>query len=113
MKYLLFILLSVNTFASYVEHLKYPRGASYLNFLTKNNLPKSLYYDLDAEDQLITEEIRSGVNYQVLKDSNGTLEQVLIPLSDELQIHIYKDNNSSYTFEAIPIVYTRKKEILV
>ncbi len=113
MKYLFFLLLSVSTFASYVEHLKYPRGASYLNFLTKNNLPKSLYYDLDAEDQLITEEIRSGVNYQVLKDSNGTLEQVLIPLSDELQIHIYKDNNSSYTFEAIPIVYTRKKEILV
>ncbi len=97
-------------FAAKVEYKEWENGVAYLNFLSKNNLPsRPLYYNLDREDRTLTEEIRKGVEYQVLRDENETIEQVLIPISDELQLHIYQDNNNSYKFEAIPIIYETKR----
>lgn len=96
--------------AAQVEYLKWANGMAYLSFLSKNNLPsRPLYYNLDREDKTLTEEIRTGIDYQVLRDENRTIEQILIPISDELQLHIYQDQNDSYTFEAIPIIYKTKR----
>ena len=107
---LLLILFPLVLSAAQVEFLRWANGLTYLSFLSKNELPsKALYWNLDHEDQILTEEIYSGVGYQILRDENATIEQVLIPVSDELQLHIYKDQNSSYTFEAIPIVYNTKR----
>lgn len=110
MRFFLLFLLTTSLFSSQVERFRWPSGETYLIFLEKQNLPaKNLYYDLDKDDQILTEEMRSGVNCQILKDDNGTIEQVLLPLSDELQIHIFKHENE-YKFEAIPIVSTTKTE---
>ncbi len=108
--FILFLLLCTTVFASSVQDFRWKNGETYLVFLEKNSLPlKELYYNLDKDDQKLTEEIRSGVNCQILKDNNGTIEQILIPMNDELQIHIYKDDNS-YKFEAIPIISETKTE---
>ncbi len=108
--FILFLLLCSAVFASSVQDFRWKSGETYLVFLEKNKLPlKELYYNLDKDDQKLTEEIRSGVNCQILKDANNTIEQVLIPMNDELQIHIYK-NNASYKFEAIPIISETKTE---
>ncbi len=108
--FILFLLLCSAVFASSVQDFRWKSGETYLVFLEKNKLPlKELYYNLDKDDQKLTEEIRSGVNCQILKDTNNTIEQVLIPMNDELQIHIYKDNGS-YKFEAIPIISETKTE---
>ncbi len=108
--FILFLLLCSAVFASSVQDFRWKSGETYLVFLEKNKLPlKELYYNLDKDDQKLTEEIRSGVNCQILKDANNTIEQVLIPMNDELQIHIYKDNGS-YKFEAIPIISETKTE---
>lgn len=106
----LLFLLTTTLFSSEVERFRWLSGETYLMFLEKQNLPmKRLYYDLDKDDQILTDEMRTGVHCQILKDNKGVIEQVLLPLNDELQIHIYKDKDE-YHFEAIPIVSNTKTE---
>ena len=107
-----FLLLSIPLIlaASQVKYLRWEDGESYLMFLHKLGLSdKPLYYNLDKDDKQITEEIRTGVNYQILEDNNGTIEQVLIPVNDELQIHLTK-NKDDLGFEVIPIISETQKE---
>ncbi|HIP20169.1 MAG TPA: M23 family metallopeptidase [Sulfurimonas sp.] len=105
-----FLLLITNLFSSEVERYRWLNGETFLVFLEKNSLPiRPLYYNLDKDDQRLTEEMRSGMHYQILRDANKSIEQVLLPLNDELQIHIYKED-ASYKFEAIPIISTTKIE---
>ncbi|WP_297441897.1 peptidoglycan DD-metalloendopeptidase family protein [Sulfurimonas sp.] len=109
-RFFILFLFSIATFASSVDRHRWENGETYLIFLEQNDLPgKELYYNLDKDDQRLTEEMRSGIHYQILRDEHNQIEQVLLPLNDELQIHIYKDKNS-YKFEAIPIISTTKTE---
>ena len=109
-RFFILFLLSTAIFASEVDRFRWINGETYLVFLENNNLPvKTLYYNLDIDDQRLTEEMRAGVNCQILKDTSGKIEQALLPLNDELQIHIYKVGDS-YNFEAIPIISTTKTE---
>lgn len=98
--------------AAKVEYLRWDSGMTYLSFLDKHDLPsRPLYWNLDGEDRTLTEEIYSGVGYQILRDDNGTtVQQVLIPVSDELQLHIYQDREGKYAFEAIPVVYQTRHQ---
>ena len=113
MRYILtFMFFSVLVFASHVEEFRWRNGESYLLFLQRLQLSqKDLYYKLDKDDQRITEDIRSGYRYQILYNDTKpkSIEQILIPINDELQIHIYKDKNS-YKFEMIPILSSSKTE---
>ena len=109
-RFFLLFLLTTALFSSQVERFRWLNGETYLIFLEKENLPvKKLYYELDRDDQRLTEEMRTGVHCQILKDDKGIIEQVLLPLNDELQIHIFKHKNE-YHFEAIPIVSNTKTE---
>ena len=109
---LLFVLLT-SLFASEVQRFRWHNGETYLQFLQKHHLPlRTLYYNLDKDDQRLTEEMRSGAHCQILHDNNGIIEQLLLPLNDELQIHIYQTDDNNYAFEAIPIISSEKKEVL-
>lgn len=109
LRFILFFVLPITVFASEIEFTKWENGESFLNFLEKHHLPQKIYYNLDKSDQTITEEIYAGVNIQIMRDSNATIEQVLIPISEELQLHIFK-GKKDYEFESIPIVYESKQE---
>jgi murein DD-endopeptidase MepM/ murein hydrolase activator NlpD len=110
--FLLTMFTASSLIASHVERYRWLNGETYLVFLEKLNLPvRELYYNLDKDDQRLTEEMRTGVHYQILKDNNNQIQQILLPLNDELQIHIYQADKS-YKFEAIPIISTTKKEVL-
>jgi murein DD-endopeptidase MepM/ murein hydrolase activator NlpD len=105
--FLILFSITLSLFASQVQNYKWQSGESYLMFLQRLHLPhKHLYYDLDKDDKRLTKEIRAGINYQLLTDNNIVL-QALLPLNNELQIHIYKKNNI-YKFEIIPIISTTK-----
>lgn len=95
--------------ASSVESFQWSSGETYLMFLKRLHLPQALYYDIDKEDQKLAEEIRSGVPCQMMRDGNGSIEQVLIPISEELQMHLYR-NRDGFAFEAIPIIYSTEQE---
>ena len=109
-RFFILLFLATALFSSKVENYKWQDGEAYSMFLDRLNLPIStLLNNLDDDDRKLVEEVRAGVNYQILRDKNQGIEQILIPLNDELQIHIYKDKDS-YSFEAIPIIYTTKTE---
>ncbi len=109
-RFFIFLLLTTSIFAAEVHRYRWNNGESYLVFLQNNNLPvRKLYYNLDKDDQRLTEEMRTGIHYQILTSKDGSIKQILLPLNDELQIHIYKNKNS-YKFEAIPIISTTKVE---
>jgi len=104
------VLFPAILYGAYVENLRWKQGEVYLQFLERNGLPQSLYYDEDKEDQKLTEEIRSGTSFQVLRDDNETIEQVLIPVNDELQLHISKTPSGSYRFNTLPIESETRRE---
>ncbi len=109
-RFFILFLLVVTLFGAEVERFRWENGETYLTFLEKNNLPvKVLYYNLDKDDQRLTEEMMSGVHCQILRDDIGEIEQVLLPLNSDLQIHIYKDKGT-FHFEAIPIISETKTE---
>jgi murein DD-endopeptidase MepM/ murein hydrolase activator NlpD len=109
-RFFILLLLATSLFASKVENFRWHDGEAYSMFLDRLNLPVSpLLNNLDDDDKKLVEEVRAGVNCQILRGKNNELEQILIPLTDELQIHIYKDKDS-YSFETIPIVYETKTE---
>ena len=97
--------------ASVVERKPWPQGESFLHFLEQNSIPQSLYWDLDKEDKELCEEIRAGIPYYTMYDDNrSTIEQVLIPLNEELQIHLKRKKDGSYSFEMVPIAYREYSE---
>jgi murein DD-endopeptidase MepM/ murein hydrolase activator NlpD len=109
-KFLLLLLIPLTIFATKVETFRVKNGQTYLNFLEEKKLPlKKLYYDLDNDDQILTQEIKAGIRYQISNDTQGNIEQILLPLNEELQIHIYKHKND-YEFEIIPIISLTKTE---
>ena len=109
-RFFILFLFTTTLFSATVDRYRWPNAQTYLMFLEKNKLPLGkLYYNLEKDDQRLTEEMRTGVHYQILRDNNGTIEQLLLPLNDELQIHIYKDKKS-YNFEAIPIISETRTE---
>ena len=88
-----------------VEKFAWPDGVSLLQFMETAGIPASVYYDLDKEDQELAAEVRAGVECQILRDPAGRVSQLLIPVSEELQIHIYRDKFGTFRFVYTPIVY--------
>lgn len=109
-RFFILLLFITSLFGAEVKNYQWINGETYLTFLQRIKLPtKILYYELEKDDQRLTEEMHTGVNYQILENDKAEIEQILLPLNDELQIHIYK-LNGSYKFEAIPIISTTKIE---
>ena len=103
MKLLLTILLFISTlYANEVHTLQLPKGDSFLNFLEKNDIPHTLYFDKDEQDKELLSEITAGIDYQIMYDDKKQIKQILIPVSEELQIHIrYIDEKYSLKFSPI------------
>ncbi|MBR6952573.1 MAG: peptidoglycan DD-metalloendopeptidase family protein [Campylobacter sp.] len=95
-----------------VEKFKWPEGVSLFQFMEKYEIPLSVYYDLDKEAQELTSEIISGSICYVLRDDLGKISQLLIPISEELQIQIYKDKFNKFKLDFTPIVYTKQSNSL-
>lgn len=98
--------------ASYVEEDVWWKGESLLTFLDKHNIQKEIYFDLSKTDKELCSEIYAGVKFQVMYDNDAKLSQALIPISEEMQIHVFKDLNSSFGIDIIPIEYKEKIEIV-
>ncbi len=109
--YYLLLMLSVMQSYAYelydniVEDHVWKKGQTLLGFMEENDLPLSLYYNLDENEEKISSDIRSHTVYQILRDDKQRIRQVLIPLNEELQIHIYREGEGNYTLEIDPIRY--------
>lgn len=98
-------------FGAVGENKIWQRGYTFLNFLEDYHIPLKLYYNLPSEDKELTAEIYAGVQYQVLRDKNGSLIQALIPIGEDIQIQIYKEH-LNYKLTFTPIKYFQKNHTL-
>ena len=97
-------------YSAQVEELNWSRGETFLTFLEKYSIPQKLYFDLEKEDQELCSEITADRRFYLYTDDDGKLKQVLIPVSDDIQLHIFKDSNNKYKFQTLPINYTEYTE---
>ena len=104
------VLFLNSVFASTMSEYKWEQGETLLTFLEKHTLPLSIYYNLDTEEQELATEIMSGVKYQILKSDEGKIEQVLIPIGEELQLHIF-DTKDGYKLTTTPIAFQEEDEV--
>ena len=105
------ILLLAFAFADEVKLKRWEKSQNFLQYLQKHGISQKLYYALDGEDKELVSEIYAGVPYYELLDSNGSLIQSLIPINEELQIHLFK-KAKGYGIDLIPIKYDKKNEKL-
>ena len=106
MKIILSLILSFTLhFASTLQEDIWWKGESLLTFFEKNQISKDIYFNLSKTDKELCSEIYAGVLYQKMIDKEGKLEQALIPISEEMQIHIFKDNKNKFTLDIIPIEF--------
>jgi murein DD-endopeptidase MepM/ murein hydrolase activator NlpD len=102
---LVFILFCTFVFSSNIEEDIWWRGENFITFLEKHKIPKDIYFNLSKIDKELCSEIYAGVKYQILYDEKHHIKQVLIPISEQMQIHIFKNKNNKYTLDIIPIYY--------
>ena len=104
-KKVFFLMLFITTcFGATSSNQIWQKGFTFLQFLETYKIPANVYWDLYQEDKELTAEIYAGVRYYTLIDDNNTLLQALIPLNDEIQIHIAKENET-YKIDFIPVKY--------
>ncbi|BCD61506.1 M23 family metallopeptidase [Nitratiruptor sp. YY08-26] len=105
MRILLALLIALILQADTVQEAIWQKGETLLSFFAKHGIDASLYYNLDREDKELADEIHAGVKYFVVNDTNSSaIKHLLIPINEELQIHIYKDD-TGYKLEFLPIFY--------
>jgi murein DD-endopeptidase MepM/ murein hydrolase activator NlpD len=100
-----FILTLTLSFASYVHEDIWWKGESLLTFFEKHHIPQEIYFNLSKTDKELCSEINAGVLFQIMYDKENNLEQALIPISEEMQIHIFKNTKGKFTLDIIPIEY--------
>lgn len=106
------LFFATSLFSSNVEELIWASGETFTNFLENNALPLRLYYNAQKVDKELLGEIVSGTKFQVLRDDDDKILQALIPVTEELQIHIFKNTNNDYELIFSPISYQTENYIL-
>lgn len=99
-------------FGSFVQELKWSQNETFLDFLQNNNIPQSVYYSLEKNEQELASEISAGLKFQILRSDGGEVEQVLIPINDEIQLHILKDDDNQFYLTTNTVSYEEIEDIL-
>ena len=111
-KFLLyFLLLALFSPLVMAKTYHWKKGTTFLSFLHKNGIPQKLYYNLDAHDKELMAEIKAKQKYSMLKNRKGQIEEILIPITQELQIQIIKIKNKKkkYRISLRPIPFETLK----
>ncbi len=92
-------------FSSTIKEDIWWKGETLLTFLDKHHISNDIYFNLSKTDKELCSEIYAGVKYQGLYGDNHKLKQVLIPISEQMQLHIFKNTKNQFTLDIIPINY--------
>jgi len=107
---LLFILFTSLAFSAKVKFLVWEKGVSFEQYLKKYHISEKIIDTLDKDDQSFISEVGYSHRYYELIASNGVLLQSLIPIGEELQVHLFR-THSGYKIEIIPIAYQKDTHI--
>ena len=96
--------LPLSLTAAKVNHIKWEEGLDFESYLERYGVPEALIDTLDREDvELISEIVDKRYYYEMIA-SNGVLLQTLIPIGEEMQLHLFM-TPKGYKLEIIPIAY--------
>jgi len=91
-------------FAAEVNQKKWKEGEVFSSYLEKNGVGTGLLKRISASDLQFLSEIQAGERFYELREE-GRLQQVLIPVGEEMQIHLFRDiKGEKFHFDIIPIV---------
>jgi murein DD-endopeptidase MepM/ murein hydrolase activator NlpD len=96
----------VSLYGSHVEYKTWGKGESLLTFFKKYSISQDVYFNLSKTDKELCSEIMAGTKYHIMTDNHGLIEQLLVPISEEMQIHLQKEN-IGYSLDIIPIEFTQ------
>ena len=102
---LLILLFTLFSFSAKINYSVWEKGTDFETYLKKHHISTALLKSLDREDRLLVSDIENTRSYYELIASNGVLLQSLIPLGEELQLHLFRTRNSGYKLEIIPVAY--------
>jgi murein DD-endopeptidase MepM/ murein hydrolase activator NlpD len=102
--YILLISFALSAKVYYKDWIPHKTFSSYLK---EHNISIDVIENLSQDDQKYLSEISSAYRYFELLDSNLSLLQALIPINQEMQISLYRQNNS-YKVDIIPIAIAIK-----
>ena len=100
------MLLTTVTFAAKLAYKPWEKGLDFEKYLSHFDIPIDIVKDLDQDDAILISDIGEARNYYELIASNGVLLQSLIPISEELQVHLFRTHRG-YKVEIIPIAYQK------
>ena len=101
-----FIVMVSSLFGAKVTHERWGKGKTFSDYLTSHNISVKLLDSISKEDLKFLSEIQSYYTYYELKNEKDELLQTLIPINDEMQIHLFKKGQAGeYGFDIIPIEY--------
>ena len=78
------------------------QGKNLENYLKEHHIPKTLLKGLSKEDRSYLARINTDLFYIEVVDSEEKLKHALIPISESLQISLFR-NDGNYSFEIIPV----------
>jgi murein DD-endopeptidase MepM/ murein hydrolase activator NlpD len=97
-------------FASKLTVKTWERGELFSQYLKKQEISFNIHSSINEEDIKYLSEIQAGETFYELRDSEDEIEQILIPIGEEMQIHLAKDKKSQvFVFDIIPITYKEKE----
>jgi len=105
-----FLAFTIFTFAAKVQYSKWERGLSFEQYLQQHNIALDTLETLDKDDLKLVDEVGYSHRYFELIASNGVLLQTLLPIGDELQLHLFR-THAGYKLEIIPISYQKDTHV--
>jgi len=111
LKYIvLLVVLFSFSFAMKAEMKEWQQDFTFADYLDFHDISREMLDSISPQDQEYLSDIQSKYKYYELLDDNGTLMQALIPISKEMQIHLFKEaKNERYKFDIIPIAYKTRE----
>jgi len=105
-----FLAFTIFTFAAKVQYSKWERGLSFEQYLQQHHIALDVLETLDKDDLKLVDEVGYSHRYFELIASNGVLLQTLLPIGDELQLHLFR-THAGYKLEIIPISYQKDTHV--
>lgn len=97
------------TFGMQITHEKWGKGKTFSDYLESRGISSSLINKISKEDQKFLLEIQSNTKYYELVDNESNLIQALIPINQEMQIHLFREKTGEYGFDIIPVEYQKNE----
>jgi hypothetical protein len=106
---ILFLFLVSTLWSARAVESRWLKGQSFSQYLSDRNISLDQVDAIDEEDSKYLDDIENGVKFYELFDNDGLLLQALIPLGEEMQIQIAREDEEHYHFDIIPIHYIERE----